>query len=166
MTNNELSPEAGLSNAPKGSWTWGIIAATGLALAIGAVGNLAMGWVPPRVQNDYWRFMVSGSTLDGFPVLALGAIAVFAGLYALRNSALLRIYVWLSAALTLALCGIYAAFVTTLPRIHQMAESATDADVVRENVIRTTVSFAVMALLLAGVTWAAWKLSRRRAPSK
>jgi len=160
MTNNELTPEAGLPAGIKGSWTWGIVAATGLALAITGLGNLATGWLPPRLHNDEWRFMVSGSTLDGFSVVTLGAVGLFAGLYGLRRNNLLRLYACLSAALALGLCGIYAAFLTTLPRIHKLAESATEADTVRAGVTRTSVAAAAMFLLLAGVTWAAWRQGR------
>ena len=147
----------GLDSESAATQVWNILIATGLAMTISGVLHLAVGWYPLRIHNAHWKFMTAGATIDGFPVITASMTALGFGLIARRSTRLLRLFAATAALAALGLAAVYAVFLSTLPRIGQLAESVVDSEVVQTGVYRASGSAIVTILLLGGLAWVAWE---------
>ena len=147
----------GLDSEPPVAQVWNILIATGLAMTISGLLHLAVSWFPLRINNAHWKFLVSGATIDGFPVVTASMLALGFGLIARRSTSLLRLFAVTAALAALGLAAVYAVFLSTLPRIGELAQTVAESEVVRTGVYRASGYAVVTILLFGGLAWVAWE---------
>jgi hypothetical protein len=136
---------------------------TGLALTFASIVMIGVRWFPLAVRDSYWRFMISGGSIDGLPLVTVGVLAVGAGLIGWRAARLLRLYAWGCAVLCLGVALIYVAFVTSLDMVSLQAESSFDARTISFGAARASVAAAVAFAIYAVLGWMAWTHSKTAA---
>ena len=148
-----------LSSGPPTAQVWNIFVVMGLAMTVSGALHLAVGWLPLQLQNAHWKFLISGATIDGFPVITASMIALGCGLIARGPARPLRLFAIASALFALGLAADYAIFLSTLTRIAELTQSLAEQEAVRSGVLSASASAIVTILLLGGLAWVAWERS-------
>ena len=61
-------------------------------MTVTGVLHLGISPLPLRINNAYWKYMTSASTIDGFTIVTVGMVALICGLIARRAARPLRLY--------------------------------------------------------------------------
>jgi len=105
-----LVPDDARGQELMGSSLWPALAVAGMALLAVGVTDLALSWLPSSFGNREWEFGTITATLNGLPVVLMGAVFVYLGganrglVWTTRLVGLLS---FLGALAILAMAGLY-----------------------------------------------------------
>ncbi len=161
MTEQNLPAQTAGTPENNRSAAWRVLAALALALATAGFLNMIVNWLPPKFNSSYWRFMVIGSTIDSFNVITVSLFALAVSLIALRADSFLKLFAAVSTLLAAGMAVLYTVFMGTLARIHELVESAAQAEDVADNVLRASLFAICGVVVLGGLAVYTWRLATR-----
>ena len=108
--------------SPVGADLWPALAVAGIALLAVGLSDLALAWLPSDFGNREWEFGTVTATLNGLPVVLMGAVFVYLGAAnrgMVRTTRAFGALSLLGALLIVAMAGIY---LTNVPLALQSVE--------------------------------------------
>ncbi|HSG07308.1 MAG TPA: hypothetical protein VLA36_03055 [Longimicrobiales bacterium] len=105
-----------------GASLWPMLALAGIALLAVGLSDLALAWYPPLFGNREWEFGTVTATLNGLPVVLMGAVFAYLGAAnrgMVRTTRLIGVVSLLGALCIVAMAGLY---LTNVPLALQSVE--------------------------------------------
>ena len=105
-----------------GASLWPMLAVAGVALLAVGLSDLALAWYPPLFGNREWEFGTVTSTLNGLPVVLMGAVFAYLGVAnrgMVRTTRVIGLASLLGALCIVTMAGLY---LTNVPLALQSVE--------------------------------------------